>query len=316
MSAPLSFKRGARALVTGASGFIGAAVTRRLLQEGVEVHALYRRTPPENLHDAIWRQCDVEDGAAVRRIVGTVRPDFMFHLASHVSGSRDLEIVGPTLRSNLLSTVNVLTAATETGCRRVVLTGSMEEPAPSAAWSVPGSPYAAAKSAASAYGRMFHLLYGAPVVTLRLFMVYGPGQTDLKKLVPYTIMSLLDGTAPRLSSGRRNIDWVYVDDVVESYMRAALRDGVEGKTIDVATGNRVSVRALVERLVALINAGITPQFGALAERVGEQEPVADLTAAETLLQWRANTDLNEGLKRTVSWYREHRRIGAPVAITN
>lgn len=316
MSAPLGFERGARALVTGASGFIGAAVTRRLLQEGVEVHALYRRTPAENLHHAIWRQCDVEDGAAVRRIVGTVHPDFVFHLASHVSGSRELEIVGPTLRSNLLSTVNVLTAATETGCRRIVLTGSMEEPAPSAAWSVPSSPYAAAKSAASAYGRMFHMLYGAPVVMLRLFMVYGPGQTDIKKLVPYTIMSLLNGTAPQLSSGRRNVDWVYVDDVVESYMRAALRSGVEGKTIDIASGQPVTVRTLVERLVAMINADIAPQFGALVERAGEQEPVANLTAAETLLQWQAKTDLTEGLKRTVSWYQDHRRIGVPVAVTN
>lgn len=307
---------GARALVTGASGFIGAAVTRRLVQEGAEVHALYRRAPSPGIHGAVWHRCDAEDSEAVRRTVGSVHPEFVFHLASHVSGSRDLEVVGPTLRSNLLSTVNVLTAATESDCRRIVLTGSMEEPSPSAAWAVPSSPYAAAKLAASAYGRMFHLLYRAPVVMLRLFMVYGPGQNDLKKLVPYTILSLLNGATPRISNGRRNVDWVYVDDVVESYMRAALMPGVEGKTIDIASGAPVTVRALVERLVALTNAGITPQFGAVAERLAEQESVADLAVAETLLQWRAQTDLSAGLQRTVSWYREHRHIDASAAVTN
>ena len=304
---------GTRVIVTGASGFIGAAVTQRLLQAGATVHALYRRTPPGVAAGAIWRQCDLEQEDTVLRTFDAVRPDVVIHLASHVSGGRDLALVGPTLRSNLLSTVNVLTAASRVGSRRVVLTGSMEEPVPASEWPVPCSPYAAAKFAASAYGRLFYQLYRTPVVMLRLFMVYGPGQRDRTKLVPYTVTSLLNGTAPRLSNGRRNIDWVYVDDVVEAYLRAGCADGIDGQTIDIASGTAVTVRSLVQRVVDLVNPAIRPQFGAVPERAAEQEPVANLVPAERLLQWRATTSLEDGLARTVDWYRRYVAASSVVA---
>lgn len=299
------FEPGARVLVTGAAGFIGSALMRRLLRANVEVHALYRRTPPPRESNAAWRQCDVEDAAAVQRVFADVRPHYVFHLASYVSGTRERSAVMPMLRSNLLSAVNLLSAATEFGCRRIVLTGSMEEPPPSEEWPIPSSPYAAAKFGASAYGRMFHRLYQTPVVVLRLFMVYGPGQMDFKKLVPYTIRSLLQGTAPQLSSGRRNVDWVFVEDVVDSYVRSALVSGIEGATFDIASGQPVTVRALVERLVALVDPGIRPQFGAIAERLSEQEPTADLSASEQYLGWRPTTSLDDGLQATVAWYRRY-----------
>ncbi len=87
--------------------------------------------------------------------------------------------------------------------------------------SVPGSPYAAAKTAVASYGRMFHALYGLPIVHLRVFMVYGPGPQDITKLVPYVTGCLLRGEPPRLSSGTREIDWIYIDDVVEAFVAAA-----------------------------------------------------------------------------------------------
>lgn len=305
-----SFGAHARVLVTGASGFIGGALVQRLLQEEVEVHAIHRHTAPSASGDAVWHACDLEDELAVQRLIERVQPEALFHLASRVSGARDREAVLPTLRANLLSAVNVLTAATAHGCRRIVLTGSMEEPAPTSAWPVPSSPYAAAKLAASAYGRMFHLLYAAPVVTLRLFMVYGPGQRDRKKLIPYTILSLLNGEAPRLMSGGRMVDWVYVDDVVEGYVRAATMAGVDGKTIDIASGTRAAVRDVVERLGRLIDPAIRPQFGVVPDRAGEQEPVADLAPAASLLDWTPRTPLDTGLARTVEWYRAHVRSAA------
>lgn len=300
-----SFEPGARALVTGAAGFIGGALVRRLLQANVDVHAVYRRTPPPLQSNAAWHQCDVEDAMAVERVFADVRPHYVFHLASYVSGTRERSAVMPMLRSNLLSAVNLLGAATEFECRRIMLTGSMEEPPPSGEWPIPSSPYAAAKFGASAYGRMFHRLYQTPMVVLRLFMVYGPGQMDFKKLVPYTIRSLLQGVAPQLSSGRRNVDWVFVDDVVDSYIRSALISGVDGATFDIASGQPVTVRTMVERLVTLVDPDIRPQFGAIAERLSEQEPTADLSVAERCLGWRPATSLDDGLRMTVAWYRRH-----------
>lgn len=304
MGAPTTASlQGAKALVTGAAGFIGAALARRLGAHGVEVHGLYRRTPPAETAGA-W-QCDLADLSAVRQIVSTVNPDLVFHLAGHVAGARGLDLVAPTLYSNLVGTVNLLTAVTEARCRRVVLTGSMEEPPPDLHWPVPNSPYSAAKAAASAYGRMFQRLYGTPVVILRLFMVYGPAQQDLKKIIPYTILSLLQNRAPAVSNGLRGVDWVYVDDVVESYVAAATAEGIEGETLDVGSGELVTVRTVVERLVGLINPAIQPNFGAVAERALEREPTANVAEAAARLGWRASTPLNRGLAQTAEWYRQN-----------
>jgi len=96
---------------------------------------------------------------------------------------------------------------------------------------------------------MFFALYQLPVVILRVFMVYGPGQGDLQKLVPYVITSLLKGETPRFTSGTREVDWIYVEDVVAAFLEAARAPGVEGATLDVGTGKLVTVRQVVERFV-------------------------------------------------------------------
>ena len=217
------------ALVTGAAGFIGSALCRGLTQAGMEVHGVSRTERVVTDSCARWHSNRLDDIEAVRALFKAARPDYVFHLASHVAGSRAIELVLPTFSANLTSTVNLLTAATELGCERILLTGSLEEPEPGPDHAVPSSPYAAAKFAASAYGRMFHALYNTPVAILRLFMVYGPGQQDLRKLVPYVTLSLLKGQTPELSSGVRKVDWIYVDDVVAGYLAAATAKGVEGE---------------------------------------------------------------------------------------
>ena len=122
------------------------------------------------------------------------------------------------------------------------------------------------KWASSAYGRMFHALYRLPVVILRVFMVYGPAQRDVRKLIPMLILSLLRGETPKLMSGERQVDWIYVDDVVDGLLASAHASHVEGKTIDIGAGELMTVRSLVERLVLLMDSSITPVFGAVADR--------------------------------------------------
>ena len=295
---------GRRALVTGASGFIGSALCRHLTQAGMEVHGVSRTERADTDICARWHTCRLDDIEAVRALFKAARPDFVFHLASHVAGSRAIELVLPTFSGNLTSTVNFLTAATELGCERILLTGSLEEPEPGPEYAVPSSPYAAAKFAASAYGRMFHALYRTPVTILRLFMVYGPGQRDIRKLVPYTTLSLLKGQTPELSSGVRNVDWIFVDDVAAGYIAAAIAKDVEGSTIDLGSGKLVSVRTVVEELVGLINPRVQPLFGSVPERALEQIRTADVERSFHLLGWRTQVSLHDGLARTTKWYRE------------
>jgi UDP-glucose 4-epimerase len=289
-------------LVTGATGFIGSHVCRLLDEAGAQVHGVGRRTAEGVPGLARYHTGDLADASFVDRLLDESRPRCVFHLASHVVGARDLDQVASTLRDGLIATVNILTAAVRHGGPRVVLAGSLEEPEPEGEWLVPSSPYAAAKLAGTAYARMFQVLYELPVVHARIFMVYGPGQRDLRKLVPYTILSLLRGEAPRVSSGDRLVDWVYVEDVARGLMRLGEQDGIEGQRVDLGTGILTSVRDVVMQLAKLVRPDIVPEFGAVAARPMEQVRRADAEAAEQLTGWRPGFSLVEGLASTVDWY--------------
>jgi nucleoside-diphosphate-sugar epimerase len=292
-------------LVTGASGFIGAHVCDRL-DAVSELHALSREPRPcsEQLR---WRQADLADASAVAQVVRDIRPEVILHLGGRVEGTRERDAVLPMLEANLLGTVHVLLAAADHDVGRVVIAGSMEEPLPGQGdeKDAPQSPYAASKWAAAGYARMAHALYGVPAVILRIFMVYGPRQPDERKLVPYAIRSLLAGERPQLSSGMRPVDWIYVEDVVDAIMLAAEAPGAPGETVDVGSGELLTIRELVERLVSLVGTRMEPAFGALPDRPFERSRPADIVRAHEVLNWRPATPLDEGLRRTVDWYRHH-----------
>jgi nucleoside-diphosphate-sugar epimerase len=231
-----------------------------------------------------------------------IRPDVVYHLAGHVSGSREMDAVLPSLRDTLVSAVNVMVAAARIQSS-VVLAGSQEEPEPSEEDPVPASPYAAAKLAMGSFARMLHALHGLRIVHLRVFMVYGPGQHDRTKLVPYVITSLLQGERPKLSSGRRPVDWVFVDDVVEAFVAASSREDLAGMSLDIGTGNLVTIRSIVEQIAETVGSEAEPDFGALPERPLEIVRAADVERTRDLLGWRSRTPLAEGLRTTVDWYR-------------
>ena len=227
--------RNVDSLITGGSGFIGQHLCRRLCAEGQSVHATSRHPRASRPNGPVWHEADLADLASARRLFAALKPEVVYHLAGAVGASPDLGLVVPTFASLLASTVNVLVAASEAGCRRIVLTASLTEPPAVEGAQTPHSPYAAAKWAASGYGRMFHELYGAPVVILRPFMTYGPGQA-LFKLIPSVTLSLLRGERPKLSSGKASADWAYIDDVIEGFVAAGTAPAIEGATIDLGSG--------------------------------------------------------------------------------
>lgn len=291
-----------RVLVTGASGFIGSHLCRRLQAEGYEVHAITRGNAlPADVGAASRHQGELGDVAFLRSLVTSLQPVYVFHLASAVTGARGLDAVLPTLHGNLVAAVNLMTALAGTSCRRLVIAGSQEEPDWGSA-ETPCSPYAAGKWAASGYARMFHELYALPVVVARVFMVYGPAQRDRSKLVPYLIDTLLRGESPRLSSGTRPVDWVYVDDVVEGLIACA-HNAQAGSTVDLGSGRLVTIREMVESLVSLIDPAAQPQFGALPDRPLERVRRADAARSREICGWSPQISLREGLARTIDWHR-------------
>ena len=156
---------------------------------------------------------------------------------------------------------------------------------------------------ASAAARMFHSLYRTPVVVVRPFVTYGPGQHEAK-IVPYVINSLLQGRSPSLSSGSWSADMVYVDDVVDGFIAAATRSGIDGADIDLGSGQLTPIKELVDAIVRLTNASIEPHYGVLPDRPREQIRVAHTAHAKAVLDWTATTSLDDGLAETIRWHRD------------
>jgi nucleoside-diphosphate-sugar epimerase len=292
-------------LVTGARGFIASRLCHRLIADGAVVCGLSTKAIAPRAGMS-WRQADLTDRAAVNALIRDVRPEVVFHLAGHVTGSQDVEQVGPTVSQNLISTINILTTAVETVRCRVVLAGSMQEPSPDDPNGVLCSPYAASKWACNAYARMFHGLYQLPVSIARPFMVYGPGQWDSAKLLPYVVTSFLNGEAPRVSSGDRALDWVYVDDVVEGFLVVASSEFDDARTVDLGTGTFVSIREIIARVRHIIGSSIDAGFGAITDRPFERPHAARVEETRRLIGWSASTSLDDGLRATVAWHREQR----------
>lgn len=299
--------QGRRCLVTGGAGFIGGALCRELALRGARVFRATRR-PPVGPEVNDWRTCDVALSGEVNDAFGWAQPQIVFHLASTVTGSRKRELVLQTLRDNLIGTVNVLEAASERGNVRVICLGSLQEP-DDIALGVPSSPYAAAKFAASAYARMYASVYELSVTIARTFMVYGPGQLDFSKLVPYVVSELLCGRAARLSSGEQGFDWIFVDDVVDALLAIAISDSAIGATVDVGSGSLISVREIAEALASRLGALGKLEFGAVPSRRFEPTRTADVEATAGLVGWRARVPIDVGLDRTVAWYRDRRSEG-------
>ena len=301
---------GQQVLVTGATGFLGSHVCARLLAAGAAVHAV-SRAPRVSTHDNLrWCHADVENLDTVRRLVSDVKPRLVFHFGGLVNGAPELKLVVPTFHSLVTSTVNLLTVAAEAGCERIILVGSLEEPGTGSGDGCPTSPYGAAKWVASAYGRMFHTLFGLPVVIARALMTYGPGQPSWK-VIPYTITSLLRGETPRVSSGDRELDWVYVDDVIDGLLLAGVTPGLDGSTVELGTGTLTSIRDVVAKLVRLLSPAVKPVFAALPDRPPRQERAANVGDTYARMGWRPATPLDDGLARTVEWYRHHHASPPP-----
>jgi nucleoside-diphosphate-sugar epimerase len=291
-----------RFLVTGASGFIGQAVCRRLLDAGAIVTGTSRREL--SLDSARWSHValDLADADGVDRLFEDARPEFVIHLASCVTGRREIEWIRPTLVGNLQSAVNVLVAAQNVGVEKSVLAGSLEEPAEGDSHPVATSPYAVSKWSATSYARTMHALYGTRSAVARIFMVYGPGQQDLKKLIPYVCLCAARREAPELMSGGRPVDWIYIDDVVDGLIRLAFSGPDDGSYVDLGSGELVTTGDIAIRVCRLAGTGVEPAFGALPDRAMEQVRRADVESTRAVTGWEPATPLDTGLAATFEWY--------------
>lgn len=289
-------------MVTGATGFLGSNVCDRLLSLGAEVVGVARHVTQEQTATMRWIESDLRNLDATHTLVAKTRPDEIIHLAGQTIASQDHQLIVPTLHDNLMATVNLLLAARDAGCHRIVVTGSLEEPTAGAPDAVPFSPYGASKWATVMYARMFYHLYGCPVAIVRPFMTYGPRQRETK-LIPHVVLSLLRGEAPKIFNGERKVDWIYVDDVVEGVLASARVPKLEGRIIDLGSGTLTTIRWIVEELADILGSRKRPIIESGISASADAPRVADIAGTEVLLGWKPSTPLGIGLRQTVEWYR-------------
>jgi UDP-glucose 4-epimerase len=298
-----------KVLVTGAGGFLGSHLVERLASMGARLNLVSRSPPPKAL-PGCWYQQDLSDFRGTEELVRRTGPEVIFHLTSESRGGPELDNVLLTLRNDLICAVNCMVAATRVGCRRLVITGSIEEPDERCPFpfrspvSISLTPYGISKHATRMYASLFIAVHKLPLVTLIPFMTYGPRQKPFK-VVPYTILTLLAGGQPRLSSGKRLVDWIYVDDVIDCFVKAGTAPGIEGKIFEVGSCELVSIASMAKLIAELIPGSQEILFGAEPDRGHNR--VADIAPAARYLQWRPRTPLRQGLEATIDW---HRRTGA------
>ncbi len=308
-----------RALLTGATGFVGAHLARRLLRDGHQVHLLVRAD------HAPWRiaairdrlelhEADLTDPEATARAVRRARPDWVFHLAAHGAYSSETG-VERIFGTNVLGTVHLVQACLETGFETFVNTGSSSEyglkdhPPPEDEWLEPNSHYAVAKASATLFCRFTAQNRKLRIPTLRPYSVYGPWE-EPTRLIPTLLMRCLEGRLPPLVDPAIARDFVYVDDVADAYLAAAgaaLPD--PGAVFNVGTGEQTTLRQAVAAARRLLDVREEPEWGSMADRRWDTDVwVADSRKIRQILSWRPRTTFEQGLERTADWLRQDPEI--------
>ena len=311
-------------LVTGGAGFIGSHIAERLLRQGDRVRVLDnlatgRRENLEPLREAggerfEWAEGDIRDLETCRRACEGVAT--VFHKAALASVQRSIERPADTTAVNVVGSVNVLTAAREAGLRRLVSASASSvypdtptlpkhermEPAPR-------SPYAASKLAAEQFSKVASLTLGLPTVSLRYFNVFGPRQdphSQYAAVIPLFIEALLDGKRPTVfGDGHQSRDFTYIDNVVEANLRAAVCEDGTGEPVNVACGERYSLLTLLEVLGRILGRTADPEFR--PARAGDVlHSQAAIEKAERMLGFQPSISFEDGLRRTVEYYRRGR----------
>jgi nucleoside-diphosphate-sugar epimerase len=239
--------------------------------------------------------------------------DYVFHHAAVVSVPRSVDDPVRTNQVNVDGTLNCLLAAREVGAKRLVFAASSsaygdseELPKSEDMKPHPLSPYGVSKLVGEMYCRVFYEVYGLPTVCLRYFNIFGPYQdphSQYAAVVPIFITRLLNGESPVIfGDGEQSRDFTYIDNAVQANLLAVLSDAADGKTVNVACGARYTLNQLVKQLKHLTGRDIEPTY--VDPRPGDiKHSMGDISAASDLLGYSPDVSFEEGLKRTVEWFK-------------
>ena len=304
-------------LVTGGAGFIGSHLCEELVRRGARVRVVDslitgKRQNLAHLPQVEFMEGDLADIDVARRAVHGI--EYVLHQAAIPSVPRSVEDPLTSNRANIDASVNILVAARDANVKRLVYAGSSSAygnsevlPKVETMPAAPLSPYALQKLVAEQYCQMFTTLYGFDTVTIRYFNVFGPRQdpsSPYSGVISLFISALCDGRRPTIhGDGEQTRDFTYVTNVVDGVLRACHAPGASGEVINVATAGRISLNQLFAIVKREVGSSLEPDYS--NPRAGDvRDSQADIGKAQRLLGYTPIVGFEEGLGRTVKWYRE------------
>lgn len=304
-----------RILITGATGFIGSHLLKRIADGNNDVVALIRDHVTEPALSSIERYVtvvrgDVTDQRAIERVLAEYETETVFHLAAQSQVGTGGVAPTSTFEANIRGTWSILEAARRIGkCKRVVVASSDKAYGNASklpymeAMPLAGSyPYDVSKSCADLIAQSYIETYGLPVVVIRCSNVYGPGDLNWNRLIPAAIRALLSKSKPVLRGGGfMKRDYLYVDDAVSGYV-AASRYAGDSSVFNLGTGVPLTAREVVLEITESLGLDIKPEIKEAAN--GEiSHQWMDVSLARRELKWAPNVGFREGVARTIAWYK-------------
>ena len=304
-------------LVTGGAGFIGSHMVEELVRLGERVRVVdslvtgKRRNLAAVATSIEFIEGDLADAAVARQAVAGI--DYVLHQAAIPSVPRSVADPVTSHRSIVDATLNLLVAARDAGVKRLIYAGSSsvygnQPTLPKHEGMVPQplSPYALQKLIGEQYGQMFTALYGLETVSTRYFNVFGPRQdpsSPYSGVISVFARAVVSGRVPTIhGDGEQTRDFTYVANVVDGVLKACTAPGAAGQVFNVATGGRISLNELFRVVQKLAGSDIKPVYA--PERVGDvKHSQADISRARAVLQYEPSVGLEEGLARTIAWFK-------------
>ena len=308
-----------KVFITGISGFVGANLARGLLKDGVEVYGLVRTSSDlwrlEGIEDKLHLHIgDLLDNASITAALNKARPDVLFHLGTYGTQptQKDKETI---IQSSLYSTIRLLDCAKKVGVGIVINTGSSSEygtkdhPMREDELLEPNSYYAVGKAAQTLFCQQFAREEKLPIITLRLFSVYGPYE-EPTRFIPTLVANTLANKDVSLANPKTARDFIYINDVIDAYRAAAMKPNLSGEVFNVGSGVQHTLREAFDIAHSLTKSRSKPLEGIYEGRSFDTDIwVADMSKTRSQLGIASKYTLSEGLQATIDWKKDSQKHG-------
>jgi len=299
---------GKKILVTGASGFIGSHLIRRLIKENAEVYCIDRNRIKLEEPDIKSYQIDLRNYDELKKIISDINPDIIFHLAALTNPSRDINLVKDMFEVNLQGTINLLLATKDINYDLFIYTNTSElygdenkPPFKEDMKPKTMSPYSASKISAEVYCDLFLELFNKPITIFRLPIVYGPSQKG-NMFIPDLMNSIKENKEFVMTKGEQARDFIYIDDIIEAFILSCKKENIKG-IYNLGSGKEIKLKEIINILKEYINLKV--KFDKPYRENEIWHYYLDISKTKKELNWKPKIELKEGLKRTLNWWKNN-----------